>query len=191
MQGTLEVPHVAFEHLVDDRLQSLILVGHFLAEAPEGAPEVDTPRLEFLSLQSVDGADDGAEPMHPPGFVNRPLGSDEMDAYRLPFRDPADRGAILKWPREVPIAGEPAAVAERLQAFAAFMTSTELPLLLIYADPGVVVQAPVVEWYTANLRNLEKVFVGQGLHFLQEGQPDAIGRAMREWGRRHVWGEVR
>lgn len=126
-----------------------------------------------------------------PGFVNRTLAPEEMHAYRLPFLDPEDRGMILEWPKEVPISTEPADVSERMESLAAFMTSTELPLLLLYAEPGVVAPAPVVDWYTANLRKVETVYVGQGLHFIQEDQPDAIGRALRDWTRRHGWRDDR
>ncbi len=120
-----------------------------------------------------------------PGFVNRTLGEEAMAEYRRPFVGPASREPILAWPREVPIAGEPADVTERLEAIGAFMTETDLPVLLLYADPGVVVPPQAVGWYTGHMKNIETAYVGQGLHFIQEDQPDAIGRALSDWIRRH------
>jgi haloalkane dehalogenase len=40
---------------------------------------------------------------------------------------------------------------------------------------------PVVEFVKANASNLEDVFLGDGVHFVQEDHPDAIGSAVRDW----------
>jgi haloalkane dehalogenase len=40
-------------------------------------------------------------------------------------------------------------------------------------------------FYTGVISNLETAFVGEGLHFIQEDQPDAIGRAVADWLRRN------
>jgi len=119
-----------------------------------------------------------------PAFVDRPLGQEEMAAYREPFRDATDREAILMWPQEIPIAGQPADVVARMEEIRRFMTSTSLPMLLLYAEPGVLVPPSLVTWYTTNLHDLETVYIGPGLHFIQEDQPAAIGRALKDWLRR-------
>lgn len=120
-----------------------------------------------------------------PGFVNRPLGEQAMREYRLPYLAPGARLPTLQWPRELPIGGEPAE-AERLMAdIAAFMRQTEKPTLFFYASPGVVGPAAVADWYSANLKQIETLYVGQGLHFIQEDQPEAIGRGLRDWIRRN------
>ena len=36
----------------------------------------------------------------------------EMNHYREPFRDPASRKPVWRWPNELPIAGEPADVVK-------------------------------------------------------------------------------
>lgn len=120
-----------------------------------------------------------------PGFVNRPLGEAAMAAYTAPFMVEADREPVLAWPQEVPIAGEPAATVDALQKIDAFMSETDLPVLLLYAEPGALVPPQAVPWYTQKIANIETGFVGQGLHFIQEDQPDAIGRAIQDWVRRH------
>ncbi len=119
-----------------------------------------------------------------PGFVNRALGEQAMAEYRAPYINPSAREPILAWPRQIPIGGEPAEVAARMEAIGNFMTETELPILLLYAEPGVVVPAQAVHWYTQNIKNIETAYVGQGLHFIQEDQPDAIGHALADWLRR-------
>jgi haloalkane dehalogenase len=62
-----------------------------------------------------------------------------------------------------------------------WLQETELPKILFYANPGFSIQTPLVEWCKANLKNLETFDVGQGIHFLQEDHPEAIGRALANW----------
>jgi len=45
-----------------------------------------------------------------------------------------------------------------------------------------------VEWCKANLNNLDLVEIPGGLHFLQEADPDRIGRAIADWYDRKVAG---
>ncbi len=120
-----------------------------------------------------------------PAFVNRSLGEEARRIYGAPYLEEADRKPTLAWPREVPIAGEPAANVEMLGAVEVFMGETEMPVLLVYADPGVLVPPQAVDWYVSKIKRLETAFVGQGLHFIQEDQPDAIGRALKDWLRRN------
>lgn len=119
-----------------------------------------------------------------PGFVNRPLGPEAMAAYRAPYLVPESRRPTLAWPRQLPIEGKPAETAAMMEAVAAFMAKTSMPVLALYADPGVIGPPAAMAWYKARIRNLETVYVGQGLHFIQEDQPDAIGRAIDDWLRR-------
>jgi haloalkane dehalogenase len=120
-----------------------------------------------------------------PGFVNRSLGAEAMDMYRQPYVDAAARAPVLAWPRQVPIAGEPADTVETLNGIGSFMAETEMPVLLLYAEPGAIVPRAAVDWYVATIPALETGFVGQGFHYIQEDQPDAIGRAIADWMRRN------
>lgn len=120
-----------------------------------------------------------------PGFINRPLGNEALAAYRAPYLKAADRKPMLAWPREVPIAGEPASNVKILSGIEAFMGETKMPVLLVYAEPGVLVPPQAVSWYVGKIADIETVFIGQGLHFIQEDQPDGIGRALADWMRRN------
>lgn len=53
---------------------------------------------------------------------------------------------------------------------------SEDPMLLLYVSPGMIITEPVVEWSKENLKNLETAYVGEGIHFIQEDQPDKIGK---------------
>ena len=120
-----------------------------------------------------------------PGFVNRTLGEEAMKTYRAPFLNVGDRKPVLAWPRQVPIAGQPKSTLNTLHAIGKFMGVTDMPVLLMYASPGVVVPPKAVGWYVNKIQKLETAFLGQGLHFIQEDQPEAIGRALADWMRRH------
>jgi len=121
-----------------------------------------------------------------PGAVVRGLTEVEMERYREPFRDPASREPVYRWPNELPIGGEPADVTEIVGAYNAWLQETDVPKLLLYAEPGAITRAPLVEWCRENLSELEVVHVGAGIHYLQEDNPDGIGKAVADWYRRKV-----
>jgi haloalkane dehalogenase len=111
-----------------------------------------------------------------PGSIVRKLTDEEMDAYRAPFPDEASRKPIWRWPNEIPIAGEPADVTEIVGAYNGWLQATQLPKLLFFAEPGALIQAPVVQWARSALPNLETVDLGAGIHYVQEDHPEIIGR---------------
>jgi len=119
-----------------------------------------------------------------PAFTNRPLGDEEMAVYRAPYTQAASRKPTLIWPLEVPVGGQPAGTTATMKAIDGFMSATKLPILLLYASPGAVVPPAAVPWYESKIKNLETVYIGPGLHFVQEDQPEAIGRALKDWLRR-------
>jgi len=119
-----------------------------------------------------------------PAFTNRTLGDVEMTVYRAPYQQRASRKPTLVWPLEIPIGGQPADTTATMNAIEQFMTRTELPILLLYASPGAVVPPKVVPWYESKIKNLETAYIGRGFHFIQEDQPEAIGRALHDWIRR-------
>ena len=120
-----------------------------------------------------------------PMMINRPLGDLASAAYGAPYPTVESRLPTWMWPREVPIGGEPASSVQLMEDIAGFMGETDMPVLLTYAEPGVMVPPAAVPFYSNLIGDLEAVFIGQGLHFIQEDQPDAIGRAISDWMRRN------
>lgn len=119
-----------------------------------------------------------------PSSINRPLTDAEMSVYRAPYPDESSRLPIWVWPNQVPIENEPESTTRVLSKIERFMTSTRLPMLMLYASPGAIVSEAEVSWYTANVKNIETQFIGQSFHYVQEDQPEAIGRAIADWLRR-------
>jgi haloalkane dehalogenase len=116
-----------------------------------------------------------------PRSMIRKLSEAEMDMYRLPFRDPANRKVIWKFANELPIAGKPADVTKAVADYGRWLKETDLPKLLLYADPGAITSVKDVHWARENLKTLKTASVGKGIHFLQEDSPDAIGREIAKW----------
>jgi haloalkane dehalogenase len=71
-----------------------------------------------------------------PGSVIQSLSEAEMTEYRKPLLNREDRWPTLTWPRQIPIAGEPADVNSIVDAYASWMSENQIPKLFINADPG-------------------------------------------------------
>jgi haloalkane dehalogenase len=119
-----------------------------------------------------------------PGFINRDLDPVAHDYYRQPFLEKSSRKQINQWPNEVPIGGSPADVTEAVSAYNAWLLETDTPLLFLYASPGALNPPQLVDWWAERAKNMETVYIGAGLHYVQEDQPYAIGRAISDWYRR-------
>jgi haloalkane dehalogenase len=116
-----------------------------------------------------------------PGSIKRKLTGEEMAVYRAPFVTRESRRPVLRFPREIPIAGEPGDVWATLEAAYAALKASRYPKLLFAADPGALVSKEFAERFAAGLNNCQLIQLGAGAHYLQEDHPDAIGRAVARW----------
>jgi haloalkane dehalogenase len=119
-----------------------------------------------------------------PASVMRDLSAQELAAYREPFAEPASRRAILDLVQTLPIAGEPKREWAAFESITAWWKETNIPKLVMYSTPSRVINKQSADWAVANLKNVETAFVGHSIHYLQEDQPEAVGRATSEWIRR-------
>jgi haloalkane dehalogenase len=118
-----------------------------------------------------------------PGSVLRKLSEAEMTEYRKPFLSRDDRWPTLTWPRQIPIAGEPADVVQIASDYAEWMAENELPKLFVNAEPGAILTGAVRE-FCRGWKNQSEVTV-PGSHFIQEDSGTAIGRAIAGWMTAH------
>ena len=119
-----------------------------------------------------------------PGFTSRDLAQEAHGYYKQPFLEKSSRKQVNQWPNEIPIGGKPATTAKIVADYNAWLLQTETPLLLLYASPGAVNGPSVADWWAKRAKNIETVYIGAGLHYVQEDQPYAIGRAISDWYRR-------
>ena len=112
-----------------------------------------------------------------PASILRTLQPEEMDAYRRPFAEPGEsRRPTLTWPRQIPIDGEPADVAGRVEAYARWLEGGELPKLFVNAEPGSILTGRQRD-FCRSWPNQREVTV-RGTHFIQEDSPSEIGSAI-------------
>lgn len=115
-----------------------------------------------------------------PGSVIRDLTDEEMAVYRRPFLNAGeDRRPTLSWPRQIPIEGEPADVADIVGRYGTWLKDSELPKLFVNADPGAILTGPQRE-FCRSWKNQTEVTVA-GVHFLQEDSPLEIAEAILGW----------
>ena len=115
-----------------------------------------------------------------PASILRRLEPAEMAEYRRPFAGcREDRWPTLSWPREIPIDGQPEAVAKLVAGYADWMAENDVPKLFVNADPGAILVGEQRE-YCRGWRNQTEVTVA-GSHFIQEDSGPEIGRAIAAW----------
>ncbi len=118
-----------------------------------------------------------------PKLIIRTLSDFEMAEYRKPFLREQDRWPTLTWPRQIPIAGEPADVVATIDGYSRWMESNEIPKLFVNAEPGAILTGAPREFCRA-WRNQTEVTV-PGRHFLQEDSAEMIGNAIVTWIQEH------
>jgi len=118
-----------------------------------------------------------------PAGVLRTLSVEEMAEYRRPFAEPGEgRRPTLTWPREIPIAGEPADVTAIVAAYADWLATSGVPKLFVKGEPGAILASGAMVDFVRGWPAQAEVTVA-GVHFLQEDAPDEIGRAIAGWMR--------
>lgn len=115
-----------------------------------------------------------------PASIIRKLSEEEMAEYRKPFLKPGeDRRPTLTWPRQIPIEGEPEDVTAIVDSYSKWLSTSDLPKLFINAEPGAILRGPARD-FCRSWTNQSEVTV-DGIHFIQEDSPDAIGQAIVDW----------
>lgn len=115
-----------------------------------------------------------------PAATLRTLTEDEMRAYRAPFLAPGEgRRPTLSWPRQIPIDGEPPAVAAVVEAYGRWLAESPVPKLFVNAEPGSILTGRQREFCRTWPNQTEATV--RGAHFVPEDSPDEIGRALAEW----------
>jgi len=116
-----------------------------------------------------------------PNAVLRKLSDEVMAEYRRPFADRGEgRRPTLTWPRQIPIAGEPADVNAIASAYADWLGTSNVPKLFLKAEPGAFLANDTLITLVRGWPALTEQTV-EGIHFVQEDSPDEIGLAIAGW----------
>jgi haloalkane dehalogenase len=116
-----------------------------------------------------------------PAAIARKLTEDEMSVYRAPFSTPESRRPTLRFPQELPIAGQPADVYSTIEKAHRALAQSIYPKLLFVGDPGALVSPAFAASFAKGLKNCRTVQLSSGLHYVQEDHPDVIGANIKEW----------
>ncbi len=121
-----------------------------------------------------------------PEHIYRNMTQAEMMHYREPFFDPSKRGPILQMPRDVPLDGKPAHIRASYTKYNSWFVEPDktIPTLHVYATPGAVNTPDDATWMCDNIKYHESAWIGTGIHYIQEDNPEGWGRALRDWIRR-------
>jgi haloalkane dehalogenase len=116
-----------------------------------------------------------------PNAIQRTLTDAEMAEYRRPFAESGEgRRPTLTWPREIPIAGEPADVTAIAAEYAEWLGQTDVPKLFLKVEPGAILANETLVNLVRGWPQLTERTVA-GIHFVQEDSPDEIGQAIADW----------
>ncbi|MFI6347383.1 haloalkane dehalogenase [Streptomyces sp. NPDC050560] len=124
-----------------------------------------------------------------PHSVATPLTAADLEAYRRPYPTRESRRPLLRWPRAMPLGGEPADVVARVEAYGAWLAhSADVPKLLIdfAPGPGAMMGPGLVAWCAEHMAALEvrRHDVPAG-HHTPEDRPAEIAAAVSSWADRH------
>ena len=115
-----------------------------------------------------------------PASMIRDLTDAEKSEYQRPYLEAGEsRRPTLTWPREIPLAGEPADVTEIVQSYADWLSASDVPKLFVNADPGTILTGAQRE-FCRGWPNQTEITVA-GTHFIQEDSPHEIGAAIASW----------
>jgi haloalkane dehalogenase len=116
-----------------------------------------------------------------PSSILRGLTDEELAEYRRPFLEPGEgRRPMLTFPRQIPINGEPAEVAEIYEAYARWLEQSPVPKLFINCDhPSAILQGALREYCRTWPAQTEITL--QTSRWPQEDCPAEMGQAIANW----------
>lgn len=116
-----------------------------------------------------------------PMMAGRDLSDVEMEAYRAPYLQQAHRMPVRVWPQEIPIDGIPERNHVRIAGTYEKLKKSSMPLLLLVAEPGMIMKEEFVATLKSQLPRMETKNIGSGLHYVQETQPTNVGKTAASW----------
>lgn len=118
------------------------------------------------------------------GGVLNPLSDEELEAYRAPYPTRESRRPLMNWTRSIPVDGDPADVAARVEAYGTWLAAShDVPKLLLTFDssPTLLITPELAAWCKDNIAGLQVEHCGPAGHHATEDQPEAISAAIGNW----------
>jgi haloalkane dehalogenase len=115
------------------------------------------------------------------GITLKKLSTEEMDAYRKPFKRKEHRQVLLQFALEQPYRNAKSPAAKLVKEYSAWLKETPIPKLMMYGIPGFLTSMGTVAWAMDHLAQLSLVDVGHGLHYLPETRAVEVGETLAGW----------
>ncbi|MEV0627504.1 haloalkane dehalogenase [Nonomuraea wenchangensis] len=153
-------------------------------EFPEGGRELFRAiRTEGVGESMI--LDDNAFLRGLPATMATPLAEEDLEVYLRPYPTRESRLPLLRWPRSMPLGGEPADVVARMEAFGRWAAdSPEVPKLLIgfRPGPGSMWTQETVKWCADTMASLEvREHDEVAGHHTPEDHPLVIAADLASW----------
>ncbi|MFB0946438.1 MAG: haloalkane dehalogenase [Spirosomataceae bacterium] len=117
-----------------------------------------------------------------PDTILRKLNKDEKDYYAAAYPDAKSRKPLLAWPMDVPFKdGKPTSATAAIKSWAKWLPKSDIPKLCFYVSPGVIMKQKDIEVIKNTFKSKEIIYLGPGLHFIQEDYPHEIGNEISKW----------
>ena len=110
-----------------------------------------------------------------------PMNDKVIAQYNEYYPNEKSRQPLLQWLREIPIGGTPSNVHEIGLKNNQWIIESEIPKLLFYVTPGVLVPEATVKYMEDNAKNIKTIGLGPAGHFMQEVYADEIGKGLAKW----------
>lgn len=167
-------------------LESFSINGQLPAEYASADPSPWGPPVRAWVNRFVDPEEGAALVMEQDKFLDpvlpmltkRTFTEAELAGYKRPYETPASRRAMWRWPHNLPQYRPD--VRDDFAWQKQWLETTDVPKLVFYSSQGMITNHEI-RWYQEQLRNVDTVYVGEAYHYVQEDQPDAIGRGLAEW----------
>ncbi len=119
-------------------------------------------------------------------LVKRRLSDKEMKNYTDPFKNKQRRRVMSEGTGPTSFSNKgiskyPNDEMALQNWYAQKLKETNIPILLLYAYPGWLLNKEAVEYARANFKNYTDAYIGKGKHFVQEDQPTRIALEINIW----------
>ena len=119
-------------------------------------------------------------------LIKRRLSKQELKNYTEPFENKARRRIMSEGTGPTSFTNKgisqfPDNEMALQNWYAERLKQTEIPILLLYAYPGWLINKEAVEYARSNFKNYTDAYIGKGKHFVQEDQPTRIAQEINNW----------
>ncbi|MGE3725050.1 MAG: alpha/beta fold hydrolase [Candidatus Sericytochromatia bacterium] len=142
--------------------------------------QMENPLMAKLALVGMNPV-----PLFLAMFTKRTLSPQELALYSAPFAEPAIRQKVLQEGMGPATIGKDiqaqTGIADIFNQNAKGLKESLIPILIIKAEPGFLIQQAQLDYAQTHFKNLTVASVGVGSHYLNEDQPLRISNTIATW----------